>query len=117
MIVPISSPANTFWKIPSHNLLLNVQSQQCGAVAGEEHPYDSGRKTRLHIGHIVDKSMAGSDEPNNLRAICSVCNEGSRNLTLDRPTATKLLIQIRRAKIDDQLEVFNWLQSKFNRTQ
>lgn len=90
--------------------------QQCGAVAGEEHPYDPGRKTRLHIGHIVDKSIGGSDEPNNLRAICSICNEGSRNLTLDRPTATKLLIQIRRAKIDDQLEVLSWLQSKFNQT-
>jgi len=90
--------------------------QQCGAVAGEEHPYDPGRKTRLHIGHILDKSMGGSDEPNNLRAICSICNEGSKNLTLDRPTAAKLLIQIRRAKIDDQLEVLNWLQSKFNQT-
>ena len=29
--------------------------QMCGAVAGEAHPYDKGRKTRLHIGHIIDK--------------------------------------------------------------
>jgi len=28
--------------------------QMCGAVAGEPHPYDPNRKTRLHIGHIVD---------------------------------------------------------------
>lgn len=33
--------------------------QMCGAVAGEPHPYDSTRKTRLHIGHIIDKSMGG----------------------------------------------------------
>ena len=31
--------------------------QMCGATAGEPHPYDCGRKTRLHIGHIVDKSL------------------------------------------------------------
>jgi HNH endonuclease len=87
--------------------------QQCGAVAGESHPYDAGRKTRLHIGHIVDKSMGGSDEAGNLRAICSVCNEGSKNLTLDRPSVQKLLIQIRRATGDDQLKVLEWLLTKF----
>jgi len=87
--------------------------QMCGAVAGEEHPYDEGRKTRLQIGHVVDKSMGGTDDPNNLRAICSVCNEGARNLTLDRPTARKLLIQVRRATGADQLEVLDWLLKKF----
>lgn len=61
--------------------------QMCGAAAGEEHPYDPGRKTRLHIGHVMDKSMGGSDDSTNLRAICSVCNEGAANLTLDRPSA------------------------------
>lgn len=87
--------------------------QQCGAVAGEPHPYDSSRKTRLHIGHIIDKSMGGSDDPANLRALCSICNEGARNLTLERPSALKLLIQIRRATGADQLEALKWLISKF----
>jgi hypothetical protein len=87
--------------------------QQCGAVAGETHPYDSTRKTRLHIGHIVDKSMGGTDDAANLRALCSICNEGARNLTLDRPSSAKLLIQIRRATGSDQLEVLKWLLKKF----
>jgi hypothetical protein len=78
--------------------------QMCGAVAGEPHPYDLSRKTRLHIGHIVDKSMGGSDEPSNLRAICSVCNEGAPNITLIRPDTLKLLNQIRRAATQDQLK-------------
>jgi hypothetical protein len=85
----------------------------CGAVAGEPHPFDSGRKTRLHIGHMVDKSMGGPDDPSNLRAVCSVCNEGASNLTLERPTSEKLLVQIRRAKIGDQIEVLRWLAKKF----
>jgi len=87
--------------------------QQCGAVAGEDHPFDSGRKTRLHIGHIIDKSLGGSDEPTNLRALCSVCNEGAANLTLDRPQLTKLLVQVRRATSNDQVEILKWLRSKF----
>jgi len=87
--------------------------QMCGAVAGEPHPSDPTRKTRLHIGHTVDKSMGGGDEPSNLRAVCSVCNEGARNLTLDRPSLQKLLIQVRRATGADQVEVLRWLVRKF----
>ena len=87
--------------------------QMCGAVAGESHPYDSTRKTRLHLGHIVDKTLGGKDESANLRALCSVCNEGASNLTLDRPTVSKLLIQIRRAKREDQITALAWLKSKF----
>lgn len=87
--------------------------QSCGAVAGEPHPSDPSRRTRLHIGHVIDKSLGGSDDPGNLKAICSICNEGARNLTLDRPTSEKLLVQIRRAKADDQLTVLKWLAKKF----
>lgn len=89
--------------------------QMCGAVAGEPHPYDPGRKTRLHIGHIVDKSLGGTDDPSNLRALCSVCNEGAANLTLDRPSAQKLLVQLRRATAEDQIAALRWLVLKFPR--
>jgi hypothetical protein len=87
--------------------------QQCGAVAGEPHPFDTTRNTRLQLGHVIDKSLGGSDEPSNLRALCSVCNEGAANLTLDRPSLHKLLIQVRRATSGDQREVLKWLQTKF----
>jgi hypothetical protein len=87
--------------------------QMCGAVAGEPHPYDTTRKTRLHLGHVIDKSMGGTDDPANLRAICSVCNEGASNATLTRPDLQKLLIQVRRATSQDQLEVLQWLINKF----
>lgn len=87
--------------------------QMCGAVAGELHPYDLTRKTRLHIGHIIDKSQGGTDDSSNLRAICSVCNEGASNLTLERPSNLKLLAQVRRAKGDSQIELLHWLIKKF----
>ena len=85
----------------------------CGAAAGEPHPFDNGRITRLHIGHIIDKSMRGTDEAGNLRAICSICNEGASNLTLNRPDTIKLIAQVRRAPSVDQLDVLNWLIRKF----
>lgn len=87
--------------------------QMCGAAAGEPHPYDLGRKTRLHIGHIIDKSMGGNDEPGNLRAICSVCNEGASNLTLNRPQAIKLIAQVRRAPTLDQMDILKWILNKY----
>lgn len=89
--------------------------QMCGAVAGEAHPYDTTRKTRLHIGHVIDKSLGGSDELNNLKAVCSVCNEGASNVTLQRPDLAKLLVQVRRATTKDQLELLSWLKGKFDR--
>lgn len=87
--------------------------QMCGAVAGELHPYDPTRKTRLHIGHVLDKSLGGSDNANNLKAICSVCNEGAANITLQRPDLNKLLVQVRRATSADQRELLKWLKTKF----
>ena len=88
--------------------------QMCGIAAGEVHTFD-GRPARLHIGHIVDESHGGTHEPQNLRALCSVCNEGSSNLTAPRPSAVQLLTHIRRAQRDDQQAAYKWLKKKFER--
>ncbi len=90
--------------------------QMCGAVAGEPHPYDAPRKTRLHIGHVIDKSKGGTDDASNLRATCSVCNEGASNATLVRPDLNSLLIQVRRAPAKDQKDLLMWLKTKFPKT-
>jgi len=87
--------------------------QMCGAAAGEPHPYEPNRNTRLHIAHIIDKTAGGTDDPANLFAVCSVCNEGASNITLNRPNIIKLLSQIRRSPKDDQVIVLRWLVNKF----
>lgn len=87
--------------------------QMCGAAAGEPHPANPAQRTRLHIGHILDLSHGGTDDPSNLRALCSVCNEGAQNLTLPRPTASQLLAQVRRAGGAEQLAVLRWLVAKY----
>lgn len=87
--------------------------QMCGLAAGDPDPFDPSRKVRLTMGHIIDKSKGGEDTPQNLRAICSNCNEGLQNIAPPKPDRVDLLVRVRRATIDDQLAVLEWLETKF----
>src|SRR5216683_750758 len=87
--------------------------QMCGLAAGDPDPYDSSRTLRLTIGHIIDKSKGGADVPNNLRAVCTNCNEGLQNIAPPKPDRVYLLGQVRRAPIDEQLYLLGWLERKF----
>ena len=89
--------------------------QMCGATPGEI-DLETGRKVRLHIGHIVDKSLGGRDELSNLRTLCSTCNQGAKNVTTERPSGIWLLSAVRRAGQDEQRELYRWLQAKFGDT-
>jgi hypothetical protein len=86
--------------------------QMCGLTPGDIDPA-TGRKVRLHLGHIKDKNLGGKDELSNLRALCSTCNQGAKNITGEKPTGIWLLSQIRRAGQDEQRAVFDWLRKKF----
>ena len=90
--------------------------QMCGCAAGDPDGYNASRTIRLTIGHIVDKSKGGEDIPSNLRAVCSNCNEGLQNAAPIKPDRLQLLAQIRRATIDDQKVVLEWLLRKFKRS-
>jgi hypothetical protein len=86
--------------------------QMCGLTPGEIDPA-TGRKVRLHLGHIKDKSLGGKIELSNLRALCSTCNQGAKNITGEKPTSIWLLSQVRRAGQEEQRAVLNWLFKKF----
>lgn len=87
--------------------------QSCGLAAADPDPFHPDRKVRLTLGHIIDKSKGGSDEPSNLRAICTNCNEGLQNTSLPSPDRVHLLSQVRRGTVDDQLAVLEWLEEKY----
>ncbi len=90
--------------------------QMCGLAAGDPDPFESTRTVRLTMGHIIDKSKGGSDTSNNLRAVCTNCNEGIQNISPPKPDRLHLITQVRRATIDDQLYLLEWLERKFNYT-
>lgn len=86
--------------------------QMCGTGAGEPHPVN-GRKTVLHVGHIVAKSQGGEDAAGNLRALCMVCNQGAKNVTQEPPSRIRLMTILRAATVADQQHALEWLQNKF----
>lgn len=88
--------------------------QMCGLTPGEIDPA-TNRNVRLHIGHIKDKSHGGKDELSNLRAVCSTCNQGAKNVTTEKPSTIWLLSQIRRAGRDEQRAVYEKLRSVFEK--
>ncbi|MGH9820737.1 MAG: HNH endonuclease [Pyrinomonadaceae bacterium] len=87
--------------------------QMCGVAAGDPDPLGGPRSVRLTMGHIIDKSKGGDDSPQNLRAVCTGCNEGLQNTAPPKPDRLLLLGQIRRATVDDQKVVLDWLLQKF----
>lgn len=88
--------------------------QMCGVAAGDVHPHNN-RKATLQMGHIVDKSKGGSDDISNLRALCSVCNEGAQNIKPMPPGGRELLASIRRADLSAQKTAYEWLRKKFGK--
>ena len=88
--------------------------QMCGVAAGDADPFNPSRTIRLTIGHIKDKSKGRDDSLGNLRALCTNCNEGLQNTALPTPDRIHLLSQVRRATIDDQRVLLDWLLTKFN---
>lgn len=89
--------------------------QMCGICPPDVDPM-TGRPVRLHVGHIVDKSLGGEDALANLRTLCSTCNQGAKNITSERPSGIWLLAQVRRSGNAEQRAVYEWLKGKFDGT-
>jgi 5-methylcytosine-specific restriction endonuclease McrA len=89
--------------------------QSCGLGPGDADPYAPERKVQLVIGHIIDKVKGGSDDASNLRALCTNCNSGLQNRGITRPELKQLMTQVRRATVEDQLHLLDWLQQKFKK--
>ena len=88
--------------------------QMCGAVPGDIDLQFPERKVRLHVDHIRPRSQGGSDELDNLRTLCSSCNQGSKHLMLQPPDYIDVLGKIRNASRAVQLQIFQWLRNNLD---
>jgi hypothetical protein len=83
-------------------------------MTGDFDPCD-GTAIRIKVEFVVAPLGGEVATINNMRLVCSCCSEGLRGLHLSKPDRVHLSSQIRRATIDDQEAVLNWLLTKFGR--
>lgn len=91
----------------------DVACKSCGRSQGDRDPTTSGRRLRLFVSPLVDADKWVGAPSRNIEAICTACREGLEQLAIDRPTARKLKMEVRRAGGDDQVEVLRWLVQKY----
>lgn len=82
----------------------------CGKAAGDPDETNPGRKVQLHIDHEVPLAQGGTNSRENLRVLCSLCNQEKSNLQLASETAINLLARIRKTSRQVQKEVFEALK-------
>ena len=87
--------------------------QLCGAGAGDTDPFNPNRKVRLHIDHIVPISQGGTDDKDNLRFLCSACNQGRANVQPPTETALNIIAKIRKLPKSEQRGIYEILKRKF----
>jgi hypothetical protein len=83
---------------------------------GDSWETEPGRPIKLSIEIIATDTFDKTLEPYHLRAICNECKEGIeglQNAALPKADLIGLLSQVRRATMDDQRAVLEWLQQKF----
>jgi hypothetical protein len=87
--------------------------QLCGSGPGDPDPFNPNRKVRLHIDHVKPISQGGTNDKNNLRVVCSACNQGRSNIQLPSETVLNILARIRRLSKTSQREIYEKLGKRF----
>lgn len=90
--------------------------QQCGSAAGDPDLYNPARTVRLHVDHIVPISQGGTNTRDNLRALCSTCNQGKSNVQVPMETTLNILARIRKTPKSVQREIFEKLKLSLGET-
>ena len=91
----------------------DLACKSCGRTQGDADPTTSGRRLRLFVSQLVDPLKWSGPACQNIEVLCLACREGLEGFRIDRPSARKLKVQLRRAKGEDQLDVLRWLVKKY----
>lgn len=87
--------------------------QCCGGAPNDPDPFNPSRKLRLHIDHIIPISQGGTDNKDNLRVLCSACNQGRSNIQAPTETTKNVLARIRKLPRAVQREIYEILKKSF----
>jgi hypothetical protein len=85
----------------------------CGATAGDPSAYDPNRKVKLHVDHETPGSQEGKATLENLRTLCSDCNQGRQNIQAPSESARNILARIRKLPRAEQREIHAALKKSF----
>jgi len=119
-ILESSKPRTTLGKRISPQLRTEILErngftcQQCGAGPGDPDPFNPNRKVRLHIDHVVPVSQGGTDDKDNLRVLCSACNQGKSNIQTVSEPALNILARIRKLPRSARREVLEALKKSLD---
>lgn len=83
--------------------------RSCGRGVDDDDPVSPGRKVRLNVDHI-DPNGPGTDD--NLRVLCSACNQGKQDLVVPHG-GIEVFRTVRRAPREVQKSVYDWLKKLF----
>lgn len=81
----------------------------CCIDFGAEYPDRPGVLARATIGHITPKERGGSDDLDNLRPECQMCNEVARNLTAPGVDVELLKRRVLELGREDKKQLTQWL--------
>ncbi|NMC44990.1 MAG: HNH endonuclease [candidate division Zixibacteria bacterium] len=87
--------------------------RHCGRGPGDKDPFYPNRKVILHIDHEKPLSQGGTNNRENLRVLCSACNETRSNIESASESAINILARIRRQSNSVQIEIYKRLREKF----
>jgi hypothetical protein len=90
-----------------------IYCQMCGISVGDIDEY-TGKQAKFRAALVPNNGLGLRSIAPNLRVLCSTCNQGAKNVTGEKPSTIWLLSQVRRAGIDEQKAVFDFLSKKLN---
>jgi len=62
------------------------------------------------------RALRRHDRPEIFRATRANCNKGLQNTAPPKPSRIEILKRVRRATIEDQLHLLDWLETKYAKT-